>query len=115
MTSPKPSRGDVWLVDLNPVRGREQAGTRPGLIVSADPFNHGPAGLVILVPITTRERAVPFHVRLEAGEGGLRETSFAKCEDVRSVSVERLVRRLGSVGATLLAEVEDRLRILLNL
>ncbi len=115
MTSPKPSRGDVCLVDLNPVRGRDQAGTRPGLIVSADPFNHGPPGLVILVPITTRERGIPLHVRVEAGEGGLRETSFAKCEDVRSVSVTRLARRLGRVGATTLDEVEDRLRILLNL
>ncbi|NPV48676.1 MAG: type II toxin-antitoxin system PemK/MazF family toxin [Armatimonadetes bacterium] len=58
MTSPKLSRGDVWMVDFGPVRGHEQAGTRPGLIVSSDPFNHGPPGLVIPMPITTRERGI---------------------------------------------------------
>jgi len=48
---PEPSRGEVWLVDLNPARGHEQAGIRPGLVVSVDPFNHGPAGLVVLLPV----------------------------------------------------------------
>ncbi|NLJ36638.1 MAG: type II toxin-antitoxin system PemK/MazF family toxin, partial [candidate division WS1 bacterium] len=44
MSTPKPSRGDIWMLDLDPTRGHEQAGKRPGLIVSADPLNHGPAG-----------------------------------------------------------------------
>lgn len=112
---PQPSRGEVWLVNLNPARGHEQAGTRPGLIVSVDPFNHGPAGLVVLLPLTTKAKGIPFHVPVVPSETGLNQESFIKCEDVRSVSKERLGRRLGKVSPEALAAVEDRLRILLNL
>lgn len=111
----QPSRGEIWLVDLNPVRGHEQAGKRPGLIISVDLFNHGPAGLVVLVPLTTKAKGIPFHVDIHPPEGGLEKTSFIKCEDVRSVSKERFSRRLGAVSSETLAEVEDRLRILLDL
>ena len=111
----RPSLGEIWLVDLNPTRGREQAGNRPGLIVSVDLFNHGPADLVVILPITSKARNIPFHVRIDPQEGGLSQTSYIKCEDVRSVSKERLVRRLGAVTRETLTAVEDRLRILLNL
>jgi mRNA interferase MazF len=110
-----PSRGEVWLVELNPVRGHEQAGSRPALVVSTDPFNHGPAELAIVVPMTTRDKRNPLHVSVDAAESGLHAMSFVKCEDVRSVSRERLARRVGSVSAAVLAAVEDRLRILLEL
>lgn len=93
----EPARGDVWTVDLDPVRGHEQAGTRPALIVSVDRFNEGPAGLVVVLPITSRSKGVPLHVALSPPEAGLTLPSFIKCEDVRSISIERLVRRLGSV------------------
>lgn len=112
---PDPSRGEVWFVDLNPVRGREQAGQRPGLILSVDLFNQGPAGLVVLLPLTTRRKAIPFHVEVNPPEGGLAQRSFIKCEDIRSVSKERLSRRLGTVSPDTLAAVKDRLRILLDL
>lgn len=115
MTAPQPARGDVWLVSLDPVRGHEQAGTRPALGVSVDRFNLGPAGLVVVLPITSRSKGVALHVPVLPPEGGLTLPSFVKCEDVRSVSVDRLVRRLGSVQASTLALVEDRLRILLGL
>jgi len=112
---PEPSRGEVWLVDLNPSRGHEQAGVRPGLIVSVDPFNHGPAELVVLLPLTSVVKGIPFHVKVSPPEGGVKVRSFIKCEDVRSVARERLSRRWGKVSATTLAAVEDRLRILLGL
>ena len=110
-----PSRGEVWLVDLNPSRGHEQAGKRPGLVVSVDEFNHGPAGLVVVLPITSKAKGIRFHFAVEPPEGGLKVMSFVKCEDLRSISVERLSRRLGSVSVDTLAEVDDRLRILLGL
>lgn len=56
---PEPSRGEIWLVDLNLVKGHEQAGVRPALIVSVDPFNQGPAGLVVVLPITTKAKGMP--------------------------------------------------------
>lgn len=110
-----PLRGEVWLVDLDPVRGREQAGRRPGLVVSVDLFNRGPADLVVVIPLTTREKGIPWHVAVEPPEGGLKEKSFIKCEDLRSVAKERLLSRLGAVSAETLAAVEDRLRILLGI
>ena len=62
MAAPEPSRGDIWLVNLNPAPGHEQAGVRPALIVSVDPFNHGAAGLVVPLPLTSVEKGIPFHV-----------------------------------------------------
>jgi len=61
----EPSRGEIWMVNLNPVRGHEQAGRRPGLVVSVDLFNHGPAGLVVLLPVTSVRKCIPFHVQVE--------------------------------------------------
>jgi len=110
-----PVRGEIWLVDLNPTQGHEQGGRRPGLVVSVDLFNKGPAGLVIVIPITTKEKGIPLHVEIKAPEGGLTKRSFIKCEDIRSVFSERLVQRLGQVTWSTLDEVEDCLRILLNL
>lgn len=112
---PNPSRGEVWLVDLNPARGHEQAGVRPGLVVSVDPFNQGPAELLVLLPLTSVAKGIPFHVEINPPEGGVKVKSFVKCEDIRSVAKERLSRRWGKVSGTTLAAVEDRLRILLGL
>jgi mRNA interferase MazF len=110
-----PRRGDVWLVDLDPTQGHEQAGTRPALVVSAERFNRSRAGLVVVVPLTTRERGIPLHVTVEPPEGGVRTRSYAKVEDVRSISIDRLQRQWGSVERRTLEAVADRLRILLDL
>jgi len=109
------ARGDVWLVDLNPVRGHEQAGKRPCLIISVDLFNQGASGLAVVLPITSKEKGIPFHVELNPPEGGLKVRSFIKCEDVRSISIERLENRWGTVSLETLAAIEDRLRILMGL
>ena len=109
-------RGEVWLADLNPYRGHEQTGERPVLIVSADPFNQSPAGLVIAVPFTTRERDIPTHVEVRPPDGGLRDVSFAMCEQLRTLAADRLASRpFGSVSPAVLRSVEDRLRLLLVL
>jgi mRNA interferase MazF len=116
MVSPaKPSRGEVWLGDLDPVVGHEQGGRRPALIVSVDPFNHSTAELVLVVPLTSRSKNQPLHVSVTPPEGGLTVASWLKVEDVRSISTRRLATRWGVVSATTLAEVEARLRRLLGL
>lgn len=110
-----PIRGEVWLAQLDPVRGHEQAGTRPVLVISDDLFNRGPAGLVIALPITSRLRPIPSHIRISPPQGGLAVESAALCEGVRSISKERLLKRLGLVNRGTMEMVEDRLRILLRL
>lgn len=112
---PAPERGEVWTIDLDPVRGREQAGRRPALVVSVDPFNQSAAELAIVLPVTSRDKRVRSHVPIGPGEAGLRQPSYVKCEDVRSVSIGRLGRRLGKASAATMEAVEDRLRILLGL
>lgn len=109
------SRGEIWLVSLDPTKGREQAGMRPALIVSVDMFNRGAAEIVVAIPITSRAKGIPLHVEIVPPEGGLTLTSYIKCEDVRSISTARLVRRLGIVAPQTIDLVEDRLRILLGL
>lgn len=109
-----PVRGQVWLIDLDPTRGHEQAGTRPGLIVSVDQFNQTPLGLAVIVPITSRAKESPLHVRIDPPEGGLQHPSFAKCEDMRSVSRERLSKPLGRVSSAVVRQVEHRLRLVLG-
>lgn len=109
------ARGEVWLANLNPVKGHEQAGKRPCLIISVDLFNQGASGLVVILPITSKDKGIPFHVELTPPEGGLKVRSFIKCEDIRSISVERLEKRWGAVSPETLAVVEDRLRILMGL
>ena len=110
-----PARGEVWLTDLNPTRGHEQAGRRPTLVVSEDLFNRGPAGLVIVLPMTSRVRGIPSHVPVDPPEGGVDHRTAILCEAVRSISVERLAVRCGAVERSTMEAVEDRLRILLRL
>ena len=114
MASPA-ARGDIWLADLNPVRGHEQAGRRPVLVVSVDAFNQSRADLVVVIPITSTLRPIPFHVVVQPPEGGLTNPSALLCEAVRSISKDRLVTRWGTVSPATMSQVEDRLRILLRL
>ncbi len=111
----KPVKGEIWLVDLNPIRGREQAGFRPCLIVSTDLFNQGKSGLVVVLPMTSKNKNIPLHVMVNPPEGGLKKPSFIKCEDIRSVSIERLTDKLGVVSSSTMFMVSERLRILLEL
>ena len=109
-------RGEVWLADLEPTRGREQSGERPVLIVSTDRFNQGRSRLVVAVPFTTRRRGLPIHVEVRPPDGGLRDVSFAMCEQVRSLAVDRLgPQPFGRVPTAVLDAVETRLRLLLSL
>ena len=113
---PTPKRGEVWVADLDPVRGHEQAGRRPVLIVSVDSFNAGPAQLVYVVPLTRTDRGVPLHVAIAPPEGGLRAPSVILCDAVRSISVTRLTQGpWGIVDEATIATVEDRLRRIFGL
>ena len=108
-------RGEIWLADLNPTRGHEQAGKRPVAVVSEDRLNNGPAELVIVLPITSTIRPIPSHIVVAPPEGGLTARSAVICEAIRSISTGRLVERWGRLSQRSLARIEDVLRILLRL
>jgi mRNA interferase MazF len=113
-------RGDIHLVDLEPARGSEADKARPAVIVSNDVANataarHG-RGVVTVVPLTgSVERLYPFQVLLPATRTGLPRDSKAQAEQVRSIDVARIGSRLGLVPQSLMAKVDDALRIHLDL
>jgi len=115
MSALQPLRGEVWDLSFDPVSRHEQGGTRPALILSEDIFNEGPADLIVVAPITRTARRVRWHVQVAPPEGGLVSESFIQCENVRSVSKQRLKRLRGRISGGTIQQVEDRLRILLGL
>jgi mRNA interferase MazF len=110
-----PARSEIWSIDLNPVRGHEQAGRRPCLVISDDVYNSGPAEKHIVVPVTSKDKHIPYHIGVTPPEGGLRMRSFLMCDDIRSVSRGRFEEKLGEVSGETLESVADCLRILLCL
>jgi mRNA interferase MazF len=109
-----PRRGEIWLVDFGEPVGREQAGTRPAVVVSTDALNEGPSGVVVVIPLTSTRRGLPSHVEIEPGPSGLDHPSYAKCEDVKSISDRRLVDRLGVAGPESMFAIARVLRYLLQ-
>jgi len=85
------------------------------LVVSVDQFNGSRGGLAVVVPLTSKFKGLPLHVPVEPPEGGLTVQSFVKTEDLRSVSRQRLIRRLAVVTPETLTAVELRLKRLLGL
>jgi len=83
-------RREVWLANLSPTVGREQAGTRPVLIVSSDQFNQSAAQLIFAVPITSKKKNIRSHVAILPPEGGLAMASYAMCEAMRDRSFRAL-------------------------
>ena len=111
-----PNRGEIWLADLNPVRGHEQAGKRPVLIVSTDTFNHGPAELVLVLPLIRTNRGIPIHIPIRPPEGGVSAPSYILCDALHSISRGRLSSEAwGKVSLQTMQQVEEMLRLLMEL
>jgi len=113
-------RGEIRLVDLEPVRGTEADKRRPAVIVSNDGANTTAArlgrGVVTVVPVTSNvSRIYPFQVLLTAADTGLPTDSKAQAEQIRSVAVERIGPRVGVVPAAVMAALDEALRLHLAL
>lgn len=115
MLTNQPSWSGVWLVDLDPTKGHEQAGRRPAVIISEDSFNHGPSRMVVILPMTRTARGIPLHVQVDPPEGGLRSRSFIMCDNIRSISTTRLREYWGSLSPLTMRRVALRLERLLKL
>ncbi len=113
-------RGEIRLVDLDPVRGAEANKLRPAVIVSNDGANSTAQrlgrGVVAVVPVTSKtDRVYPFQVLLLADQTGLPVDSKAQAEQIRSVAVERVGTRVGRVPAGVLVALDEALRLHLAL
>lgn len=113
-------RGEIWQVDLDPVRGSEANKQRPAVIVSNDRANATATrlgrGVVTVVPVTSStDKVYPFQVLLSAATTGLAVDSKAQAEQVRSIATQRLLRRIGHISPTELAGLDNALRLHLTL
>jgi mRNA interferase MazF len=113
-------RGDLYWVDLEPVIGSEANTTRPAVIVSNDAANRAVerlgTGVVTVVPLTSNvDRVRSFQVLLRASECGLAADSKAQAEQVRAIAIERIRRRIGSLPAERMRQLDDAIRLQLAL
>ena len=109
----RPHRGEIWLVDFGMPVG-EQGGRRPAVVVSVDSVNEGRSGIVIVVPCTTTRRGLASHVELDPTTSGLDHVTYAKCEDIKSVSDERLGSRVGHAPIDAMFDITRSIRILID-
>ena len=115
-------RGEIWIVDFDPTAGREQNGRRPAVVMSSDFLDTNLVGLAYVIPGTTSERVdkhgrpIPNHLGVQPTKSnGLRQVTFFMGEQLRSVSIERFVNKLGELTDKDLFELEEILILLLDL
>jgi mRNA interferase MazF len=113
-------RGEIVTVSLDPARGSEASKTRPAVVVSNDAASSTATrlgrGVVTVVPVTSNTaRVYPFQVLLPARQTGLARDSKAQAEQVRSIAVERVGKRIGRLPPSLIAELDQALRVHLSL
>ncbi len=112
-----PRRFEIWLVNWNPGRGSEQEGLRPSLVIQTDAGNMNPNyPNTIVLAISTKGKEVPFHIKIEPSiNNGLKSVSFVKCEQILTISKERLVEKIGSLDQQYIEKVETAVRLVLGL
>ncbi len=113
-------RGEILWADLDPVRGSEAAKRRPVVVVTHDRLNRTVTrlgrGVVTVVPLTSRvDRVYSFQVLLPPERTGLRVDSLAQADQIRAVSITRFGTTIGHVPPDLMAEIDDAIRLHLNL
>jgi mRNA interferase MazF len=101
-------RGEIWLADLNPTRGSEQAGTRPVLIFQNNIISkYTITILAILLTTNLRRASLPSCVHISKGEGGLASDSVALCHQLRALDRSRLLKNLGTVNEQTVSALES--------
>jgi mRNA interferase MazF len=110
------SRGDIYLADLNPSRGSEQAGIRPVVIVQRETIDRF-TQTVVIVPLTSnlRRSSIPGTFAIPAQEGGLSQESVALCYQIVVIDKQRLIRQLGELSPFYVQQLNDALIYTLNL
>ena len=106
-------RGEIRWADLNPVRGHEQAGARPVLILSHDVFNDR-SGTVIAMAITSQPQSAGFPLTLELNAAELKRKAWIKISQVRTLSVERIGKRIARADAEIVSQVIEGLNEIIS-
>jgi mRNA interferase MazF len=101
-------RGEIRWADLNPVRGREQSGLRPVLVLSQDVFNER-SGTVIAVALTSQSQRAGFPLTLELQTKRLPKKSWVKISQIRTLAVERIGKVIGRASPEEIAQVVEGL------
>lgn len=107
-------RGEIRWADLNPARGHEQAGTRPVLIVSQDVFNER-SGTVIAIAITSQPQRTSFPLTLELKSKNLPKRSWIKISQIRTLSIERIGKKIDRASPEKLAQVIEGLNEIIGM
>ncbi|HTZ74555.1 MAG TPA: type II toxin-antitoxin system PemK/MazF family toxin [Candidatus Aquilonibacter sp.] len=112
----QPHRGEVYLVNFDPVIGSEIRKTRPALILQNDVANrHSPVTIVAAISSQFEEPLYPTEVLLRVGEGGLTKNSVVLLNQIRTIDKRRIVRRLGAIRADTMSRVERAIQISLGI
>ena len=111
---PTPQRGEVWIVSLDPTKGHEIQKTRPAVIVTRNTYNRH-NWVVVVVPLTSHDKAEYDQVLITPPEGGLTQTSVTLPDQIRAVDRQRLVNRLGTLTDSTMRQIDRSLRIVLDL
>lgn len=108
-------RGELYDVDLGRPVGHEPGFLRPAVVVSSDILNNGAGGLVVVVPVTSTPYGLRSHIELDPGTSSLDHTSYARCDQLRVISIDRLAKRGGVLGPEQLQLIDQALRFVLDL
>lgn len=114
-----PNRGEVWLINLNPTQGHEQARVRPCVVVSNNQMN-SKLGLSIVVPLTgtgwftSAGKLSPSMVEISPSEGGLSKISYSMAHQVRTVSHDRFAKRMGALSVSTLSEIVETVQAIIE-
>ena len=110
-----PKRGEIWLVALDPVLGKEINKTRQAIIISNDKNNEF-AGTITVIPVTSNIKNIyPFDLMLNKDETGLTKDSKAKCNQIRTIDKSRLIKKIGVLTSELESDIGKPLLIHLEL
>ncbi len=110
--SPRIAPWQLWWVDLGTPIGHQHGGLRPAIVVSSSTHCRFPIDMALIVPLTTRDRGLDHHVRIDSTESGLNRPSWARTEDIRAVTTTRFTRSqpIGTASASEIEQLSDWLR-----
>jgi mRNA interferase MazF len=108
-------RGEIYDVDLGHPIGHEPAFIRPVVVVSAHIVNNSAGELIVVVPVGSTSYGLRSHVEIEPGRSGLDHPSYARCDQIRVISTERIVARRGLAAVDEIHAIDEALRFILDL